>query len=101
MKPSASAPACTAIRASSRMVIPQILTRVIDEWVGRGAPPTSPPVGGAPHIAPPMTPPVRGAPDVAPPMAPPVRGAPDVPSVATTSPRQRQLANLCADVRGP
>src|SRR5262245_57538968 len=44
MKPSASAPASTAVSASSRFVMPQILTRVIVEWVGRGAPPISPPV---------------------------------------------------------
>src|SRR5439155_24706779 len=49
MKPSASAPASTAVSASSRLVMPQILTRVvIVEWGGRDAPPISPPVRGAP-----------------------------------------------------
>src|SRR5207249_4965922 len=48
MKPSASAPASTAVIASSRLVMPQILTRVIDEWGGRDAPPISPPARGAP-----------------------------------------------------
>src|SRR5258705_6992470 len=43
MKPSASAPASTAVFASSRLVMPQIFTRVIVEWVGRDAPPISPP----------------------------------------------------------
>src|SRR5262249_51288705 len=72
MKPSASAPACTAIRASSTLVMPQILTRVIIEWVGRGAPPISPPI----------------------------HGAPDAPSVSTPHSRQRQLADLRADIGG-
>src|SRR5580765_5894754 len=43
MKPSASAPASTAVFASSRLVMPQIFTRVIVEWVGRDAPPIFPP----------------------------------------------------------
>src|SRR5262245_60653269 len=43
MNPSASAPASTAMSASSRLVMPQIFTRVIIEWVGRDAPPISPP----------------------------------------------------------
>src|SRR5262249_11700465 len=50
MKPSASAPASTAVIASSRFVMPQILTRVIDEWGGRDAPPISPPVRVAPGV---------------------------------------------------
>src|SRR5881628_1160346 len=48
MKPSASAPASTAVIASSRLVMPQILTRVIDEWGGRDAPPISPPARAYP-----------------------------------------------------
>src|SRR5262245_26694101 len=43
MNPSASAPASTAMSASSRLVMPQIFTRGIIEWVGRDAPPISPP----------------------------------------------------------
>src|SRR5881628_525714 len=56
MKPSASAPASTAVIASSRLVMPQILTRVIDEWGGRDAPPISPPARGAPGSRVPLAP---------------------------------------------
>src|SRR5206468_1327292 len=84
MKPSASAPACTAIRASSRLVMPQILTRIIVEWVGRDAPPISPPI--------------RAAPDSASPISRPIRAAPDSLGVSNPGSGQGQLADLGADV---
>src|SRR5947199_215118 len=73
MKPSASAPASTAVIASSRLVMPQILTRVIDEWGGRDAPPISPPARGAPGSRVPLAPwcaPGGGAPGSRVPLAP-------------------------------
>src|SRR5437870_6587157 len=63
MKPSASAPASTAVSASSRLVMPQILTRVvIVEWGGRDAPPFPPPVPGGPPFCFQLRRPFRGAP---------------------------------------
>src|SRR5438128_2508238 len=77
MKPSASAPACTAIRASSRLVMPQILTRIIVEWVGRDAPPISPPIRAAPDSAcPPSPPSVAGPPAACSPSPSPSRQPP-------------------------
>src|SRR6267378_2763133 len=87
MKPSASAPASTAVSASSRLVMPQILTRVIAAWVGRDAPPTSPPIRVATAYC--IRPAPRGAPAGAAPgrwVLPAPRGASRV--------HQRQLAEL-------
>src|SRR5712691_9880665 len=47
MNPRASAPASTAVNASSRLVMPQILTLIVNAWVGRHAPPMSPPARDA------------------------------------------------------
>src|SRR5207248_2861367 len=98
-------------------VMPQILTRIIGEWGGRGAPPISPPIRAAPDSASRISPPIRGAPDSAlPPIrgapdsaSPPIRGAPDSASprirgapdglaVSNLGSGQGQLADLGADV---
>src|SRR5713226_5548822 len=47
MNPRASAPASTAVNASSRLVMPQILTLIVSTWGGRDAPPLSPPAPDA------------------------------------------------------
>src|SRR5207253_1461185 len=95
MKPSASAPASTAVSASSRLVMPQILTRVvIVEWGGRDAPPISPPVRGAPRSCVQSASPVRGAWCL--------RGRPALSASCVRRSRvsQRQLAELGGDVGG-
>src|SRR2546426_7939838 len=60
MNPRASAPASTAVSASSTFVIPQILTLIVSTWGGRDAPPPSPPppaARGQPAPPPPPPPP--------------------------------------------
>src|SRR5206468_9292222 len=58
MNPRASAPASTAVNASSALVMPQILTLIVNTWVGRDAPPLIPPVRQPPDQPPrPIAPP--------------------------------------------
>src|SRR2546425_618302 len=119
MNPRASAPASTAVNASSRLVMPQILTLIVNAWVGRDAPPMSPPARdarGRPAV--PMSPPARdarGRPAV--PMSPPARDARGQPAVPVSPPArdargrpaassahlllaQRELPDLRGDVAG-
>src|SRR5947209_13103438 len=109
MNPRASAPASTAVSASSTFVIPQILTLIVSAWVGRDAPPMSPPARDAraqPAVA--LSPSARDA--RAQPAAPPSLQARDArvhPAAArgagsSTHLRvaQCQLADLCGDVAG-
>src|SRR5437899_9204857 len=124
MNPRASAPASTAVSASSTFVIPQILTLIVSAWVGRDAPPMSPPARDAraqPAVA--LSPSARDA--RAQPAAPPSLQARDArvqPAAALSLPArwarvhpaaargagssthlrvaQCQLADLCGDVAG-
>src|SRR5882672_9833897 len=104
MNPRASAPASTATSASSRLVMPQIFTRVIAEWVGRDAPPISPPTRVArAQPAPPISPPTRVArAQPAAPISPPTRAAAGLLSGSFCLLRilKRQLADLGGDVAG-
>src|SRR3989442_5119392 len=80
MNPRASAPASTAVSASSTFVIPQILTLIVSAWVGRDAPPCPPPpalpgVNPPPH-RPPRPRPRRLPPPRPPPPRPPHRASP-------------------------
>src|SRR6267143_6676584 len=93
MKPSASTPASTAVSASSRLVMPQILTRVIAAWVGRDAPPTSPPIRVATAYC------IRPAPRGAPAGAAHGRWVLLAPRGASRV-QQRQLAELGGNVGG-
>src|SRR5712691_3368315 len=89
MNPRASAPASTAVNASSRLVMPQILTLIVNAWVGRDAPPMSPPARDA-----------RGRPAV--PMSPPARDARGRPAASSAHLllAQRELPDLRGDVAG-
>src|SRR5712692_3261509 len=89
MNPRASAPASTAVNASSRLVMPQILTLIVNAWVGRDAPPMSPPARDA-----------RGQPAV--PVSPPAREARGRPAASSAHLRlgQRELPDLRGDVAG-
>src|SRR3989454_7747349 len=73
MNPRASAPASTAVNASSALVMPQILTLIISAWGGAGRPPHSPPRPRrrAPPPPPPRPPPPRRPPPPPPPPHPP------------------------------
>src|SRR5438093_1076126 len=84
MNPRASAPASTAVNASSALVMPQILTLIVNTWVGRDAPPMSPPARDA-----------RG--QLAAPLRPTARGAG---SSAHLRLAQRELPDLRGDVAG-
>src|SRR5713101_7194076 len=89
MNPRASAPASTAVNASSRLVMPQILTLIVSTWGGRDAPPMSPPARD-----------VRGPPAV--PVSPPARDARGQPAASSAHLRlaQRELPDLRGDVAG-
>src|SRR5262245_51023329 len=94
MKPTASAPASTAVMASSRLVIPQIFTRVIGEWVGRDASPISPPARGATAQC------VLLAPRCAPFGAAPHHCVLPAARFGASCPHQRQLSDFRGDVLG-
>src|SRR6266852_2390846 len=89
MNPRASAPASTAVNASSRLVMPQILTLIVNAWVGRDAVPVSPPARDA-----------CGQPAV--PVSPPARDARGQPAASSAHLRlaQRELPDLRGDVAG-
>src|SRR5437867_9970895 len=101
MNPRASAPASTAVNASSALVMPQILTLIVNTWVGRGAPPMSPPIREAPgQPAGPMSPPVRDAPgQPAGPMSPPARDACGQPAGPLSRPARDARGQLAAPLR--
>src|SRR2546426_288437 len=91
MNPRASAPASTAVNASSALVMPQILTLVISAWGGARRPPPGPP---PPPGARPNPPPPR------PPRPPCARPTPPPPG-RPAGPRPRAAADARAPPAGP